>query len=253
MLPGKTKIEIPLLEVLIDIGGQGKPKDIYPLVTKKFPQISEEDLLRTQPSGANKWTNTIQWTRLRLVKKGDMFGPSRGIWAITDLGRKRVEDKEPLEERERNMHRRAINKWVREERSKLGAVLEPEILTNKVNLNEVLPKTIWLKENVKEIDGLARLKIGKQIFYQSVLEVQYKGSKEDLCVRVSIILPFVTRVDIVSDEQSIKKIREFLNRLCDPNIVKSRVKFYSFKKFLKTNLLSELQEAIRRGAEGLEY
>ena len=36
VLPKQTDVEIPLLEVLVEIGGHGKPKDIYELVTKKF-------------------------------------------------------------------------------------------------------------------------------------------------------------------------------------------------------------------------
>ena len=34
VLPGKAEIEIPLLNVLVEIGGQGRPRDIYPLVTR---------------------------------------------------------------------------------------------------------------------------------------------------------------------------------------------------------------------------
>lgn len=236
MLPRQNDVEVPLLEALIEIGGEGRPKDIYPLVTKRFPKITEDDLAETLKTGGNRWKNRIQFARQSLVVKGEIDKSRPGIWAITVKGRNRVEDKEyPENVGTMTMHQAAIKKWVHDERSKLGAFLEPEILTSKVDLNEVLPKAIWLKENIKEIDGLARLKIGRQTIYQSVLEVQYKGSKEDLCVRVSIILPFVTRVDIISDEQSIKKIKEFLDRLCDPNIVKSRVKFYSFKKFLSNN------------------
>ena len=52
-------------------------------------------------------------------------------------------------------------------------------------------------------------------------------------VRVSIILPFVTRVDIVSSKEAIPKIRELLERVADPKIIKSRVKFYSFNDFSK--------------------
>lgn len=232
MLPRQKDIEVPLLESLIEIGGEGKPKDIYPLVTKRFPQITEDDLAETVKSGANKWKKHIQFVRLNLVLKGEIDKSIRGIWAITDKGRDRVKEINGMVEARERKHQDAIDKWAHDERIELGVVFKPEILTNKVNLNEVLPRDIWLKENTKEIDGLARLKIGGQTFYQSVLEVQHKGSKEDLCVRVSIILPFVTRVDIVSDEKSIIKIKEFLDRLCDPNIVKSRVKFYSFKKFL---------------------
>jgi len=90
VLPKEKEIQIPLLEVLIEIGGQGKPKDIYDLVTKKFPHLREEDLQETLPSGGNKWTNRIQWVRQALIQKGEMTSPSRGVWAITEKGIKRI-------------------------------------------------------------------------------------------------------------------------------------------------------------------
>jgi len=92
-LPTQTEVELPLLETLIEIGGIGKPKDIYPLVTKKFPSITEEDLQINLISGGNKWTNSIQWARQKLIYKGELISPERGIWQITDIGRKRVENK----------------------------------------------------------------------------------------------------------------------------------------------------------------
>lgn len=97
MLPKQKDIEVPLLEVLVELGGQGKTKEIYPLVTKKFPEIKDEDLTEVLPSGGFKWINRIQWVRLSLIDKGEMDSPSRGIWAITDKGRKRVETKEDTE------------------------------------------------------------------------------------------------------------------------------------------------------------
>jgi len=132
---------------------------------------------------------------------------------------------------EAGRHQRAIDKWRLEEEGKFG-LFKPNIKTNTVDINEILPKGIWLKENTKYVDGLAKLEIGGQPIYQSILEVQHKGSREDLCVRVSIVLPFVTRVDIVSDEDDLGKISELLERIADPNIVKSRVRFYTYKEFL---------------------
>jgi len=98
VLPKQKDVEVPLLEVLVELGGEGKPKDIYPLVTKKFPQLREEDLIETLPSGANKWTNRIQWVRQSLIQKEEMSSPARGIWAITGKGRKRLQEKSPSEE-----------------------------------------------------------------------------------------------------------------------------------------------------------
>lgn len=60
MLPSQKEIEVALLEVLVELGGKGEPKNIYPLVTKKFPQIRDEDRAEVIPSGGNRWTNRIQ-------------------------------------------------------------------------------------------------------------------------------------------------------------------------------------------------
>lgn len=44
MLPSQKDIEVPLLEALVEGGGQAGARDIYALVTAKFPDIREEDL-----------------------------------------------------------------------------------------------------------------------------------------------------------------------------------------------------------------
>lgn len=90
VMPTQTEIERPLLEVIQELGGQARPQDIYPLICQKFSQLTQEDIEEKLPSGANKWTNRIQWTRQKLIDKGELFSPERGIWAITDLGRERL-------------------------------------------------------------------------------------------------------------------------------------------------------------------
>lgn len=90
MLPSYTAVEIPLLQALIELGGTCKPKQVYPLVTKRFPQITAEDLSIRLKHGEISWHNRIQWSRQRLMESGDMTSPSRGTWAITEQGRKRV-------------------------------------------------------------------------------------------------------------------------------------------------------------------
>ena len=93
MLPSQKEIEIPLLEILVEIGGQGRPAKIYPLVRKKFPTIPDQAFTETVASGnTNKWTNKVQWVRHTLVKKGEIDSPARGIWRITKIGRRRLGD-----------------------------------------------------------------------------------------------------------------------------------------------------------------
>ena len=90
MLPKEHYIQIPLLKALVDLGGQGKSRDVYEVVTRLFPEVPAEDFLEELAAGANKWANRIRWVRQELVANGQMSSPQRGIWAITELGRKRI-------------------------------------------------------------------------------------------------------------------------------------------------------------------
>jgi restriction system protein len=81
----------------VELGGQGKTTEIYPLVTKKFPEITDDELAEVILNGESKWINRIRWVRQNLAAKGELDSPSRGIWAITAKGRRRVETKEPTE------------------------------------------------------------------------------------------------------------------------------------------------------------
>ena len=90
--PKQIEIEIPLLQALAKLGGEGKPRDVYPIVTTHFPQLTveeQEERFENYPS-TRKWTNLVQWVRQRLVDVGQIDGSQRGIWRIIDSGRDRL-------------------------------------------------------------------------------------------------------------------------------------------------------------------
>ena len=91
MLPKQRDIEIPLLRALVELGGHGRPREIYPLVTRSYPDVPPEEFLEQISTGGNKWKNRIQWARQALIAKGELCAPERGVWAITEAGRKRIE------------------------------------------------------------------------------------------------------------------------------------------------------------------
>jgi len=95
MIPPQSELEIPLLEALVQLGGQAKPRDIYPILTAKFPQLTDEDLAARLKHGEKKWINRVQWARQALIETGDMASPRWGVWAITEQGRKRVKAIKP--------------------------------------------------------------------------------------------------------------------------------------------------------------
>lgn len=91
--PRQVEIEVPLLQALVELGGEGRPRDIYPLVAKQFPQLTseeQEERLENYPS-TRKWSNLVQWIRQRLVDLGQIDGSQRGIWKITAAGRIRLQ------------------------------------------------------------------------------------------------------------------------------------------------------------------
>lgn len=90
-MPKQWEIEIPLLEVLSQFpDGQARPREVYPQLEKRFPQLTAQDLEEKLESGTPKWTNRVQWVRQALVAKGQVSSPQRGVWAITDSGRARL-------------------------------------------------------------------------------------------------------------------------------------------------------------------
>jgi len=86
--PKQGEIELPLLKAIRELGGSASPKDVYPVVTKAFPQLTEEDLVARLPSSPStyRWHNLVQWSRQALVDKGDLDGSTRGVWKLTAQG-----------------------------------------------------------------------------------------------------------------------------------------------------------------------
>jgi restriction system protein len=91
MMPTQKEIELPLLQTLVALEGKAPARDVYKGVEKCFPQLTGADRSELLPTGGNRWTNRIQWTRQALVDRGELTNAGRGIWAITDKGRARLE------------------------------------------------------------------------------------------------------------------------------------------------------------------
>jgi restriction system protein len=98
--PTQHEVEVPLLRVINELGGQAAPKSIYPKVAAHFPQLSEEDLSAKLPSSPStfKWHNLVQWSRQALVDREELDGSTRGVWKITAKGKQRLESSQGLKQ-----------------------------------------------------------------------------------------------------------------------------------------------------------
>ena len=90
-LPTQKEIQVPLLHEIEVRGGEARPEtELYRAVASHFPQITEADLKEEVASGINRWEKHVNFARLQLVHRGEIDKSVRGIWRITERGRRRL-------------------------------------------------------------------------------------------------------------------------------------------------------------------
>ena len=79
--PDFIKYFVPIIEILKELGGSGKPAEVTDLVIDKY-SISEKDLELRNKNGGSTVKNRIAWARFYLVKGGVLDSTRRGIWLL---------------------------------------------------------------------------------------------------------------------------------------------------------------------------
>lgn len=90
----EEEFKTPILESLIRLGGSANANDVIAHVEKLMASSLNDYDKQPLPSAPSspRWRNTVQWARSALVKDGLMANDSpKGIWTITDVGRKAIE------------------------------------------------------------------------------------------------------------------------------------------------------------------
>ncbi len=90
---------LPLLQVLIDVGGSGKAAEVLERLGKLMkPVLKDVDFDPLASDAKNlRWRNTAQWARNMMVRDGLLKPDSpRGVWEITDSGRRLALDRSAL-------------------------------------------------------------------------------------------------------------------------------------------------------------
>ena len=84
--------EMPLLQALVNLGGEAKTKEVYPEVERIMRISASKNPAEYEkyPKGAVKWKNKTAWAREYLKRKGQLDGTERGVWKITAIGRDRL-------------------------------------------------------------------------------------------------------------------------------------------------------------------
>ncbi|MEO5845764.1 MAG: restriction endonuclease [Caldimonas sp.] len=77
----------PLLDGLRKLGGSGTPDEVAEQVAQDMglPDDEQNELL---PSGGLRYRTNIAWARFYLVREGLLDSSKRGVWSLTERGRK---------------------------------------------------------------------------------------------------------------------------------------------------------------------
>ena len=97
--PTQEEIELPLLEVIANLGGSSPPSKIYELLAEYFALSSNEMIEKTGVTGANKWETDVRFARAKLIEEGYLEPISvsgRNNWAISANGRELLQETDEI-------------------------------------------------------------------------------------------------------------------------------------------------------------
>lgn len=84
--PEFLRFFIPVVEVLRELGGSGRPAEVTDLVIERM-NISEAEQEVTNKNGGSRVRNQVAWARMYLVKADFLSSSQRGVWSLTKKGR----------------------------------------------------------------------------------------------------------------------------------------------------------------------
>jgi len=76
-----------LIDTLRELGDSGRPKEVSENIAARL-NLSDEMLNRTNKNGGSRFANQVAWARFYLAKAGLIDTSQRGVWTLTDSGRR---------------------------------------------------------------------------------------------------------------------------------------------------------------------
>ncbi|MCD1634447.1 restriction endonuclease [Martelella mediterranea] len=77
----------PVIDGLRDLGSSAKPKEVYSWIAEHH-DIPKAEIESTTKGGQSKFENKVGWARFYLAKAGLIDTEQRGVWVLTEQGRK---------------------------------------------------------------------------------------------------------------------------------------------------------------------
>lgn len=145
----------PIQEVLIELGGSGRPSEVSDLVIERM-NISEAEQEVTIKSGESRVKNQVAWARFYMVKADLISSSQRGVWELTEKGYKTELTEKYILKMFKDVQQK-FNKL-----SKNSRIAEPVDLENEINVKSVdissdyKPELLSILQNLSP-DGFERI------------------------------------------------------------------------------------------------
>jgi restriction system protein len=85
--PEFVRLFAPLLDTLRELGDSGRPKEVNEKIAARL-DLPDEFLNRTLKNGSSRFANQVAWARFYLAKAGFIDTSRRGVWTLSELGRR---------------------------------------------------------------------------------------------------------------------------------------------------------------------
>jgi restriction system protein len=77
----------PVIDGLRDLGSSAKPREVYGWIAQRH-KVPKSEIEGTTKGGQSKFENKVGWARFYLAKAGLIDTEQRGVWVLTEDGRK---------------------------------------------------------------------------------------------------------------------------------------------------------------------
>lgn len=77
-----------IIEALKILGGSGQPSEVKDVIADMLNLSDSEQNEQLPKSGASRYSNQVDWARFYLAKAGYIDSSKRGVWILTDRGRR---------------------------------------------------------------------------------------------------------------------------------------------------------------------
>lgn len=184
-VPEFNTIKAPALQFFAD-GQSHKISEAYAALAKHFA-LNDADLSEILPSGTqSRWHNRANWACYDLYRAGLLERPKRGLYVITELGKKIAQQKPQKIDREFLMQFSEFAKWIEATESK-GQVSEEQkdvSLKSEATPNEVMDGAYnslhtTLKSDILELVRKIDPYRFERLVLDLLLAMGYGGSREE--------------------------------------------------------------------------